>query len=515
MLFFLILTLLLQLSISGRYKRHVENSALPLFYKEPTYNISRWVKVLNLQQCVFVEIGENFCAVFVEVRARKVEHVEEYFLGVCDLDTIYKWRLCSVALEKRRPRDCRFRKEGIEVTDVGARVHRRLCDVTGLSFHADHCNCKATLGNQKLRPVAGFPTCFLSPLPESICFPKNVCGTNKCYGTTVLDQVHSIHCDENCMDHQPFCEELGMRSSLPPKIESYWSDWRKPDCNGPCLPSQFNILEAECIHSRTGKGAIDCLGPGTSCCPADIERCRCNVFVEDAVLKVIRQFYRDKEPDLAERDTQIDYYLDDQRSPISYFRELQRNTREKYPEEFEKYAKNMRNYLKFDSKNRDYKKVFDKNSNRIKNYFLTKFLRHSTQIPLNYENYIDDTIPIMDFTGIGSVRRKREKTVEEYSDDDDDISDEEYEDSNAEDVAIEKEVGENTETTVSTTEDKEKEEIKEALTTEDTKFTKKLFEEDGEDRVNNSKLTHQSSSGDVAKLMISMIVILSVFLTEI
>ena len=29
----------------------------------PNYDISHWVQQLHLQQCVFVEIGEGFCAV--------------------------------------------------------------------------------------------------------------------------------------------------------------------------------------------------------------------------------------------------------------------------------------------------------------------------------------------------------------------------------------------------------------------------------------------------------------------
>lgn len=44
-------------------KRHVENSVIPINKDPPEYNLEKWVSELNLQHCVIVEIGENYCAV--------------------------------------------------------------------------------------------------------------------------------------------------------------------------------------------------------------------------------------------------------------------------------------------------------------------------------------------------------------------------------------------------------------------------------------------------------------------
>ncbi|KAB0800724.1 hypothetical protein PPYR_06463, partial [Photinus pyralis] len=176
---------------SKSFKRHVSNSILPIT-GDPSYNISSWVRQLHLQQCAIVEVGEKYCGVYVEFRTVSLlmgTDVQEYFLGLCDAETLRKWNFCSADLAKERPYECTFDID-IEKSDNPSRVHRRLCDITGLAFHGELCNCS-------------FPTCFLPPLPETLCEPRNVCGVASCNASTVNHQIHTVSCNPKCMGGQP------------------------------------------------------------------------------------------------------------------------------------------------------------------------------------------------------------------------------------------------------------------------------------------------------------------------
>ncbi|XP_046590412.1 uncharacterized protein LOC107219883 isoform X1 [Neodiprion lecontei] len=258
----------------------------------PSYNIGHLTQQLHLQQCVFVEIGEEFCALFVELRniPRKSKiadssEVGEFFLGLCKCATVRSWILCSDQLMRRRKSDCIF-TEAIPSANTSARVHRRLCDVTLLTEYAKPCNCSIPMANQQLYPTEGFPTCFRTPLSESLCSPRGVCGVAECCATTIKG-IHSPQCDPECHEKQPFCEEFGPWTSIPPEITSAWSHWSTPICEN-SDGRIFATATAICRNQLTGKSAIDCIGPGSFCCPADTKRCTCIVRNEDGILKATR-----------------------------------------------------------------------------------------------------------------------------------------------------------------------------------------------------------------------------------
>ncbi|XP_017774464.1 PREDICTED: uncharacterized protein LOC108561162 [Nicrophorus vespilloides] len=224
---------------------------------------------------------------FVETRPRKYdkEHqIREYFLGLCDDDTLSRWSFCPSNLQEKRSADCDLRTNNM----YGTRVHRRLCDVTLLSLKAQQCDCNSDLSDSKLFKVQGFPTCFKAPLPDSLCGDNNVCGLAACKPETINKRIHSVVCDPECHHRQPFCEQPGKRSSLPREVHSFWTDWSNPFCTDVSCMSQFD--EATCINKLTGEGDVDCLGPGTSCCPEDLQNCRCHIYEEDGVSKVFRTF---------------------------------------------------------------------------------------------------------------------------------------------------------------------------------------------------------------------------------
>lgn len=58
-----ILTYWVSLTNGYIIKKHIPNSIFPSYTEEPVYNISRWVNLLHLQSCAFVEVGERYCAV--------------------------------------------------------------------------------------------------------------------------------------------------------------------------------------------------------------------------------------------------------------------------------------------------------------------------------------------------------------------------------------------------------------------------------------------------------------------
>ncbi|XP_076387542.1 uncharacterized protein LOC100883287 isoform X2 [Megachile rotundata] len=244
--------------------------------ESPNYDITRWTRQLHLQQCAFVEIGEGFCALFVELRSIPSESkvldnsgVREFFLGICPCLTLHNWDLCSPELTDQRKAHCTF-NEATPYSNTSARVHRRLCDVTLLIENAVNC----------------FPTCFLNPLPESLCSPRNVCGIAQCSATTIKG-IHTPQCTSNCHQRQPFCEEIGPWTSIPPEINSLWSRWSSPKCNNTCGKG-FMVAIASCQDQVTGKPMIDCIGPGSFCCPDNIGKCYCEVNIVDGIMRAAR-----------------------------------------------------------------------------------------------------------------------------------------------------------------------------------------------------------------------------------
>ncbi|XP_045468444.1 uncharacterized protein LOC123676538 [Harmonia axyridis] len=270
-------------SNSDRCKKHIQNSLFPNYAAVPTYDIREWVVNLNLQRCTIVEVGEYYSALFLEDHSPGGPY--NFYLGMCDHGTMKNWQLCSSELAMKRRDVCTM---NIENT-VMSRVHRRFCDIHYITQTQQMCNC-SNLMDTTLYRVSGFPTCFVDPLPDSLCGALNVCGLHKCNASTVLGRIHSVQCDPNCKGEQPFCEwPIGLQTAQPPMVFSLWSDWYELEKRDDrALDTQVRYYEAKCVNKYTYTGGIDCLGPGTSCCPPDVLQCKCKTFLEDATLKVRR-----------------------------------------------------------------------------------------------------------------------------------------------------------------------------------------------------------------------------------
>ena len=80
--------------------------------------------------------------------------VLEFFLGVCECSTVREWRLCASSLTQVRLEDCTF-QEATATANSSARIHRRLCDITGMAHWVESCNCSGTFARQPLYKVTG------------------------------------------------------------------------------------------------------------------------------------------------------------------------------------------------------------------------------------------------------------------------------------------------------------------------------------------------------------------------
>ncbi|CAK9809373.1 hypothetical protein ANTPLA_LOCUS6146 [Anthophora plagiata] len=280
----------------------------------PNYDITRWVRQLHLQQCAFVEIGEGFCALFVELRSIPSETkvldssgVGEFFLGICPCLTLHSWELCSPELTRLRKADCTF-NEATPYSNTSARVHRRLCDVTSLVESAPSCNCSIPIAGHGLHTTKGFPTCFLNPLPDSLCSPRGVCGIAQCTSTTVKG-IHTPQCASNCHQRQPFCEEIGPLTSLPAEVNSLWSRWSSPKCNNTCgrgflvaiascqdqrktsyrLHRTRIVLVSSCSFEDVSLNSLTVTkGVKFSSCPDTFGKCYCEVNIIDGIMRAAR-----------------------------------------------------------------------------------------------------------------------------------------------------------------------------------------------------------------------------------
>ncbi|PSN44481.1 hypothetical protein C0J52_10949 [Blattella germanica] len=286
---------------------------------------------------------------FVELRggpgfgASQSLSVLEFFLGVCECAIIREWRLCASSLTQVRLEDCTF-QEATSMANSSARIHRRLCDITGMSQWVKSCNCSGTLAKQPLFEVNGFPTCFQSPLPQIMCSSHSPCGLFQCR-TNTLYGIHSVLCDPNCQGRQPFCEEVGPITSTPRKVYSYWSEWSTPACNTTC-GNGVMYSEAICINIASGKAGLDCLGPGAFCCPASVPNCECHLSFDSYFMKVIRTLSPCPalEPCPVEEDEDI-AILKAQGGENELFKQLKHLKKEKHP--YHNYLNNKHNnYVK-------------------------------------------------------------------------------------------------------------------------------------------------------------------------
>lgn len=161
------------------------------------YNVRNFVQKLNLEICVFIGIGLRYYAIFVEIEA-DCQDYERYFLGICHSSTLEMWRLCSPELADRNRRKCRFKPN--HSRHYHPRIHRRFCDFKYMSRNAD-CQCIPTIFANDLKKVTGMPTCYIPPLPASLC-RYNICGLHRCNVSKQRDLVN-VQCD--CQ--RPFCED--------------------------------------------------------------------------------------------------------------------------------------------------------------------------------------------------------------------------------------------------------------------------------------------------------------------
>ncbi|XP_017796174.1 PREDICTED: uncharacterized protein LOC108577522 [Habropoda laboriosa] len=260
----------------------------------PNYDITRWL---------FVELR----SIPSESKVLDSSGVGEFFLGICPCLNLHSWELCSPELTRLRKADCTF-NEATPYSNTSARVHRRLCDVTLLVESAPSCNCSIPIAGHGLYTTKGFPTCFLNPLPESLCSPRGVCGIAQCTSTTVKG-IHTPQCASNCHQRQPFCEEIGPLTSLPAEINSLWSRWSSPKCNNTCgkgflvaiascqdqtetsdrLHRTRIVLVSSCSFQEVSLSSLTVTkSVKFSSCPDSFGKCYCEVNIVDGIMRAAR-----------------------------------------------------------------------------------------------------------------------------------------------------------------------------------------------------------------------------------
>ncbi|OAD57333.1 hypothetical protein WN48_02259 [Eufriesea mexicana] len=267
--------------------------------ESPNYDITCWVRQLHLQQCAFVEIGEGFCALFVELRSIPSESkvldssgVGEFFLGICPCLTLHTWDLCSLELTRQRKADCTF-NEATPYSNTSARVHRRLCDITSLAESTSSCNCSIS--------IAGFPTCFLNPLPESLCSPRGICGIAQCTATTIKG-IHTPQCASNCHHRQPvmlFClssaKKLDLQLQYQRKLIPYGHDGLLQNATALVRKSSHRLYRTRIIlvsqrsfREVPSNSLTMTKGVNFSSCPDSFSKCYCEVNMVDGIMRAAR-----------------------------------------------------------------------------------------------------------------------------------------------------------------------------------------------------------------------------------
>lgn len=162
------------------------------------YDVNSLVQNLNVEICVFIGVGLKYYAIFVEIAdPQNGSGFQHYFLGICHASTLAMWKLCSAELAAQNRRKCRFQPN--HSRHYHPRIHRRFCDFKYMQRN-ENCQCIPTMFASDLKKVIGMPTCYIPPLPASLC-QYSVCGMSKC-ATTQDQNMFNVKCE--CP--RPFCE---------------------------------------------------------------------------------------------------------------------------------------------------------------------------------------------------------------------------------------------------------------------------------------------------------------------
>lgn len=213
MQFFKFIFLLFHICVAIK-EPQVNRSVSPEFLPYEAYKIGKlWTQALNLQTCSIVQIGDNFCALFLE--ASEGKSYQEYFLGICQCETLVKWKLCSPELTETRKEDCEFqRNRKLKVS----KVHRRFCDLKRISEMLNAtCDCSQKLFGKQMLNVVGFPTCYLPSQSKSVCETLDVCGVSNCRSEVLTGGVVRVNCNSKCPGKQP----VGRRSESKKKTNNF------------------------------------------------------------------------------------------------------------------------------------------------------------------------------------------------------------------------------------------------------------------------------------------------------
>ncbi|XP_033228342.1 uncharacterized protein LOC117180116 isoform X3 [Belonocnema kinseyi] len=266
------------MSLNDKFRDRDNNFFLSTLQRKdpvPNYDIGQ----LILQQCDFVEIGEGFCALFVELKSnpRKTAETQiaEFFLGICHCASFCCGKLCSPELLDMRKAGCIF-IEATATANTSSSVYRKFCDTAFLSSVSPICSIP--LAGQQLYRTEGS-----NPLPTSICSTRGYCGVPECAVNTIKG-IHLTTFDPNIRQKKPFCKDVGPWTSVPPIITSFWSKCSIPkshatDVRGLLVSTSF------CYNQVTRRKAIYFIETGSFCYPYSPEVYQYKVKIDNGIIK--------------------------------------------------------------------------------------------------------------------------------------------------------------------------------------------------------------------------------------
>ncbi|KAL2729303.1 DNA polymerase epsilon subunit 2-like isoform X1 [Vespula maculifrons] len=261
-------------------------------YHLSNYDITFWIRHLQVEHYAFLENKESFYTVFVELHDSPfiMKIIDSYYMIKLFFElyncSIFDFEnLCSLELRKFRKFNCIYR-QGTACANTNARTYQEWCNIPLLNIETPVCNCYMTIDDQQLQRPQGFSSYFKDLLPKSFCTPGDIYKIIRCF-TIMINDIRTTRCDVKCHQKQPFCKDIGLWTFMMPVLTSNSFFWLPPIYNNTCGKGLVSIVSL-CYNQIIEKKTVNYIDPELLCCPISFMKYICKLASSIDVATIIR-----------------------------------------------------------------------------------------------------------------------------------------------------------------------------------------------------------------------------------
>ncbi|XP_035742604.1 uncharacterized protein LOC118450788 isoform X5 [Vespa mandarinia] len=263
-------------------------------YQLSNYDITFWIRPLQVEYYAFLENRESFYTVFVELNDSPfiIKIIDSYyviklFFELYNCSILNFENLCSLELRKFRKSNCIFTEGTTYTTKTNLEGHQKWCNITLLNIKTPVFNyCMIIADDQRLQRPEEFPLYFNDLLLKSFRIPGNVHKIVRCF-IIMINGIRTTRCDVNCHRKQLFCKDIGLWTFMMPVVTSNSFFRLPPNYNNTCGKGLVLIVSL-CYNQITEKNTINYIDPGLFYCPISFMKYICKLASNNNVTTIVR-----------------------------------------------------------------------------------------------------------------------------------------------------------------------------------------------------------------------------------